>query len=163
MINTPSNVTKKFWDALSENNTEKAKEYSVKGTLDSTSVIKNAKINIIEISRKHRIDNEIAYVDTVVEVTKNGKKRKYEFETVVIKENNLWKVDFNQTQIEMIGYSLRQFEKSLKDVGKDMGEAIGEAMREMGKAVGDAMEDMANKTEEAIEKHRKKDLTENNK
>lgn len=159
----PHNAAERFWNAVSENNPEKAEEYSAKGTMDNTSLINNADVKIIEIADKHSLEKEDAYVPTKVEIVKEGQTRKYEFNTVVVRENEEWKVDFNRTQIEMIGYSIKQFEESLKNVGRDMGKAIGEAMKEMGKAMGEAMEDMANKTREAFEKNGEKERSNNEK
>lgn len=148
----PQNAAERFWKAVSENKMEKAEIFSANGTMENTSLINNADVKVIEITGKHSLEKENAYVPTKVQIIKDGQTRKYEFNTVVVKENGEWKVDFNRTQIEMIGYSIKQFEESLKNVGRDMGKAIGEAMKEMGKAMGEAMEDMADKTREAVEK-----------
>ncbi len=157
-INNPSKVANKFWNALSAKNFAQAKEYAVTGTMDDTSISEDAELKIIKIEKKARIENDLAYIPTKIEVVNNGEIKSYNFETVLTKENNLWKVDFVKTQTSMIGFSVEQFEKNLKEAGKEMGQAMGEAMKEMGKAMGDAMEEMAEKTQEALEKHKNKSI-----
>lgn len=157
-INNPSKVANNFWNALSSKNLEKAKEYAVAGTMDDTNISEEAEMKIISIAKQARVEDDLAYLPTTIEIINNNESKKYEFDTVLAKENNLWKVDFDKTQTSMIGFSVKQFEKSLKEVGKEMGEAMGEAMKEMGKAMGEAMEEMAEKTQEALEKHKNKGI-----
>lgn len=154
-INNPSSVADKFWKALSEKNLEKAKKHAVIGSIENTTLFNNSELQIVEIAKKARFENELAYVPVKIDLQKNGEKKSYEFDTVLTKENNLWKVDFDKTKTEMFGYSAEQFEKSIKKAGREMGEAIGQAVKEMGRAVGEAVEDMTEKTKDAIEKHRK--------
>ena len=126
---SPSKVADNFWKAVASKDVETAKELVVEGTLENTSFSKDAELEIVGIGKEANIENEIANVDTEINVTNKGKTRSYKFETVLAKVDNLWKVDFDKTMSSMIGFSIKQLEDSLKKAGKEMGEA-GKAMSE---------------------------------
>lgn len=146
--NTPSKVADNFWKAVASKDVEAAKELVVEGTMENTSFSKDAELEVVGIGKEADIENEIANVDTEINVTNKDKTRSYKFETVLVKEDNLWKVDFDKTMSSMIGFSMKQLEDSLKKAGKEMGEAVKEA----GRAMGEAIEQAVDKTKDAMEK-----------
>jgi len=137
-IDKPPEVAGKFWKSMAKHNIEEARKYAVEGSMENVTFLGNSKIEISNISDKADIMDNRAAVYTKLKITdKNGKARYYEFDTVLTRVDNLWKVDFDKTRTSIITYHMKDFGDSLKEMGR----ALGGAMEEMGKAMKDAFND----------------------
>lgn len=140
-VSTPEDVTRNFWNAIEKGDVEKAKKYAVPGSMDNESLTQNSTIELIAVSDKADVENDTARVATEIRMTTQDETGTYSFETVLVKTNDVWKVDYDKTVNSLMMSSIKEFGRELKQMGREMGKAIGEAMKEMGKAMEEALND----------------------
>ncbi|MDP1786195.1 MAG: hypothetical protein U1D41_15820 [Nitrosomonas sp.] len=95
-ILSPEQATKTFWTAMANGELESAKKYSTRET--QYLVIKQE--NLIGTSLETGvivINGPIAKVATVIALKNNENNKILSFDTVLLKENDVWKVDYRQT------------------------------------------------------------------
>lgn len=156
---SPEEVTNLFWQELAQGQVENAKKHV---TQDSQHLV-----NLQDIETHSTIKIGVAVIeesdaDATVETTITRNKRQVTFNTVLLKENDSWKVDYLQTQmnISMIPFGevakslqklgdtfAKQLEKQLPIIQKEM-ESLGDDLKnqidEFGRSLGKP--DMPNKS-----------------
>ncbi len=142
---TPEEVTTKFWQALAQGQLETAKTLAT----DSSQRL----VNIQEIDKLSAIKTGEVVANDInasVETTINRNNKPVTFNTVLLKEKDSWKVDYQQTHtniamvpFESIGKSLQklgdtftdQLEESVPLIEKEM-ESLGNELKEQIDAFG---------------------------
>ena len=128
----PRNIASAFWTASKDGDRELAKSYMAEGGTASISENKSGS-SVGDFSLgETTIDGDRATVETTV-VSTGEQEMELAFNTVLVQQDDGWKVDLDQTTDEMMK-SL--FGTTMGDFTKKMGEAMGDAM-------GDAMKGMA--------------------
>jgi hypothetical protein len=109
---TPEQVTTKFWQALAQSQLETAKNHA---TLSSQHLV-----NLEDIDKRSTIKTSEVIADEFnasVETTINRKNKPVTFKTVLLKEKDTWKVDFQQTHTNIAMVPFEGIAKSLKQLG----------------------------------------------
>lgn len=115
---SPDQVTRAFWNAVIDNDIEKAESYA---TADSHPLIASSAHNYTQFSSPETgrivIDGDNASVETVLKSeAPNIAPRTFMTELVV--ENEQWRVDFRHTQNNMAGLLFDGFIKGLQNLGE---------------------------------------------
>ncbi len=140
-VDSPVDVTRKFWNAVEDGDVQQAEKYALPGTMDEGSLADNSTVELIAVSEEATVQNDTARVGTEIRMTTEGETSKYNFDTVLVKKDDVWKVDYNKTVNSLMMSSIKEFGSELKQLGREMGKALGEAMKEMGKAMEEALND----------------------
>ena len=128
----PHAIASAFWTASKNGDMELAKSYMAEGGSASIDETKSGS-SVGDFSLgETTIDGDRATVETTV-VSTGEQEMELAFNTVLVQQDDGWKVDLDQTTDEMMK-SL--FGTTMGDFTKKMGEAMGDAM-------GDAMKGMA--------------------
>ncbi len=146
----PHDIASAFWTASKDGDMELAKSYMAEGGTASINENKSGS-SVGDFSLgETTIDGDRATVETTV-VSTGEQEMKLAFNTVLVEQDNGWKVDLDQTTDEMMkslfGTTMGDFAEKM---GQAMGEAMGEAMKgmaegmaeglkSMGKALGDSL------------------------
>ncbi|UCF06394.1 MAG: hypothetical protein JSV33_05015 [bacterium] len=129
-------VAGKFWDALEDQDLEKARSYCTKETAESLTLNEDTKDQDVSIEFGNvDITQECAQIETIMRSTSGDVENKIELTTVLVREDREWKVDVSQTMMSMFGG------------------AMGEMMESMSKTMEDAMEEMSEKMAEEMQKN----------
>jgi len=126
-LSTPEQVTLAFWQAMTEGDTGTAKKYATPET------------QYLVIQQQHLegaalqtgvilIDGVNATVATVMTLKASENKKVLSFETVLLKENDLWKVDYQRTLNNFLNLPFGDVFKSLHAIGETLNHAIGETL-----------------------------------
>lgn len=110
---SPEDVTLQFWQELAQGHLDNARS---KATKDSQPVV-----NIKEIDQHSPINIGEAVVEDVnayVTTTINRNNKPVTFETILLKEENGWKVDFQQTHTSIAMAPFEGIAKSLQEMGE---------------------------------------------
>jgi len=119
----PTDVTIMFWTALSENNWEKAKKYSVKG---SKALFDKNTRNIYLQTGTAVVNYDKASVETSINGVTASHGLSFKTYLVRIKENDTWKVDYAKT---ISGMNAKKFD-SLLHVFKKIGSTTKAKVKE---------------------------------
>ena len=136
---TPIEVAQNFWSAMEERDIEKARSFATEETAGSVKINDEAgdqEVDIVfgEVS----VEDDRAVVATTMVNAGDDSEMKIAMETVLVVENDMWKVDVDQTFMSLFGGA----------VGAMM-EQMGEAMKEgMSKSLED-LADIGGKVQEA--------------
>ncbi|MFK8068425.1 MAG: lipoprotein [Gammaproteobacteria bacterium] len=146
---TPMQVTQAFWTAVETKNIDQLKNYISEKSLRDEYKTEN----IIDVSNisfgKIVIDGKLAEVETNV-VVESDKPVTVPIDTLLVQENELWKVDYHATidsikntgQLSQIFQELKGFSDQLSKEFENSMEELDKAMPEIEKGISDFGEEM---------------------
>lgn len=115
---TPDQVTRSFWTALIDNDLTTAESYVTGDSVALLTAYPHEFSNITSLETgKMIIDGNHASVETTLK-SEDSSLTLRPFETALIIENELWRIDYRQTQQNMTGTVFDGFFKSLKNLGE---------------------------------------------
>ena len=120
---TPEEVTTAFWAALKKGDLEEAKRHA---TQPSQQLINKEEAKEYSDLRTGQIviNGQTASVET--HMTETG--RSFSFTTVLLKENNIWLVDFQQTLINVSAMPFNGLFRSLDKISEDLNKKLEQQM-----------------------------------
>lgn len=140
---SPEQVTVSFWQALAQGQQDRAEKQATQSSqhlvniqdIDQSSSIKTGAVIL---------EDNIARVETTI--LRN--KRSVTFNTALVKENESWKVDYLQTQMNITMVPLGDVFKSLQNLGNTFAKqvekqipAIQKEMENLGKDIKDQVDE----------------------
>lgn len=154
-VSTPEQVTTEFWEAMADGDLDSARKYVTR----DTQYLVNRQQNLEDATVKTEaalIDGSNATVATFMTLKNPESNNALSFDTVLLRENNQWKVDYQQTlnnlsilplgdifrSLRAIGETFNQelkqqiplFEKQIKSFSQELIRQLDEFRRQMEKA-----------------------------
>lgn len=155
----PEEITNRFWTALSANDISAAKQYVTQDSYTALNTmhgldLKHAKLQFGEI----RINGQNASVITdIIYQTDTGEKPNLRFKTFLLRKSGQWKVDYQQTLINIPGKALSDLFTNLQQLGKIFSRqlqqqlpAIEEQIEEFSKQLNEQIEEFNRELEKSI-------------
>jgi len=96
-ILSPEQTTTTFWKAMANGDLESARKYATRETQDHVVKQENIMGASLEKTGMIVIDGSNAKVATVIALKNSVSNKILSFDTVLLKENDAWKVDYRQT------------------------------------------------------------------
>ncbi len=115
-VSTPEHVTTEFWQAMADGDIDDARKYVTR----DTQYLVNKQQNLEDATVKTEsalINGSNATVATSMTIEKAGNNNILAFDTVLLKENDQWKVDYQQTLNNLSILPLGDIFKSLRALG----------------------------------------------
>jgi hypothetical protein len=147
---TPEEVTTKFWQALAQGQLDAAK---AEATVNSQHLV-----NLKDISQHSTIKTGVAVItelNATVETTINRNNKPVTFDTVLLKEQDRWKVDFQQTHTNIAMMPFDGIVKSLENLGdslaKELEQAVPQIEKEM-ESMGNALKNQLDEFGKSLKK-----------
>jgi hypothetical protein len=113
---TPEQVTLAFWEAMAQGDLESARKHATRETQHLVTKQQNLEDASIKTG-EGVIDGPNARVSTIMTLKKPESNKPLSFNTVLFKENNQWKVDYQQTLNNLSILPLGEFFKNLRAIG----------------------------------------------
>ncbi|NIM19873.1 MAG: hypothetical protein GTO51_06470 [Candidatus Latescibacteria bacterium] len=123
-------VAKAFWQALEDQDIEKARSYATKETAASLKPNDNEEDKDVDI-----VFGEVTFEDgkSIVETTMRASDDETSMDiplkTVLVKEEGEWKVDVNLTMMSMFGGAMGAMMDAMKEGFEEMGKAMADEMK----------------------------------
>jgi hypothetical protein len=115
-VSTPEQVTLTFWEAMAQGNLESARKHATQETqhlVTKQQNLEGASIKTGEVV----IDGPNATVSTSMTLKKPENNKHLSFNTVLLKEHDLWKVDYQQTLNNLSILPFGELFNSLRAIG----------------------------------------------
>ncbi|TAK62052.1 hypothetical protein [Methylobacter sp.] len=116
-VSTPEQVSTEFWEAMADGDLDSARKYATR----DTQYLVNKQQNLEDVTVKTEtalIDGSNATVATFMTLKKSEIDDVLSFDTVLLKENNQWKVDYQQTLNNLSILPLGDIFRSLRSIGE---------------------------------------------
>lgn len=116
-VSTPEQVTTEFWEAMADGDLDSARKYATR----ETQYLVNKQQNFENATVKTEtalIDGSNATVATFMMLKKSEIDDVLSFDTVLLKENDQWKVDYQQTLNNLSILPLGDIFRSLRAIGE---------------------------------------------
>ena len=139
---TPEEVTANFWQALAQSQIAIAKELATSNSRDL--------INLNDIDKHSYIKTGPVIVDDLyasVETTITRNSKPITFNTVLLIENDGWKVDFQQTHTNIAMVPFEGIAKSLQNIG----ETFTKQLEQTAPLIEKEMESLGNQLKQQID------------
>ncbi len=120
---TPEQVTTVFWEAMAEGNLDSARNYATQETQHLVAKQQNLEDATVKTGAI-LIDGFNATVATVMILKKPENNQDLSFDTVLLKENDLWKVDYQRTLNNFSSLPFGDFFKSLRAIGETLNKEL---------------------------------------
>jgi hypothetical protein len=121
----PEQVTTAFWEAMIQGNFDSAKKYSTQATQQLVVKQQNLEDAAVKTGAV-LIDGANATVSTVIMLKKPDNSKVLSFDTVLLKEHELWKVDYQRTLNNLLNLPFGDIFKSLQGIGKALNQELGQ-------------------------------------
>ncbi len=141
----PAEVATQFWDAVQDEDLDLAMEHASLMSSDLRDWAED--YEILEFTLGETLRNKkSAAVDTSV-LTKLGDfEMRPRFQTHLVREENLWKVDVDETQRDLakgvVAAVAGRVRGALAEGARELGSALEEGLRQLEEGMQDALEDM---------------------
>lgn len=116
-ISTPEQVTTEFWQAMADGDIDDARKYATRDTQYLVSKQQNLEDATVK-TETALINGSNATVATLMKFEKTENNNIWSFDTVLLKENDQWKVDYQQTLNNLSILPLGDIFKSLRVLGE---------------------------------------------
>lgn len=113
---SPTQTTTTFWKAMTEGDIESAREYATRETQSIVTIQPNLKGASLK-TEQVVIDGPNAKVETILTLREDENNKLLSFDTVLSKENDLWKVDYRQTTNSLSFLPFGEVFNSLRAIG----------------------------------------------
>lgn len=120
---TPEQVATAFWVAMAEGNLDSAREYATQETRHLVTKQQNLEEATVKTGAI-LIDGSNATVATVMTLKKPENNKELSFDTVLLKENDLWKVDYQRTLNNLSNLPFGDIFKSLRAIGETINKEL---------------------------------------
>ncbi len=116
---TPDTVTTAFWQAVISGNLQAAQGHVTKDSQSLLAADQGRKYSSVQIGAM-TLDGDSATV--VTQLSQNDKK--ISFNTALLKENDVWKVDYQQTRMNISIVPFQGIVNELQNIGETFGEQL---------------------------------------
>ncbi|MDH3732588.1 MAG: hypothetical protein OEU54_03600 [Gemmatimonadota bacterium] len=144
---SPSEVTRDFWNAARDGNQEMVEALSVNHFDDMDLDSDDTEIRSISIGSAE-IDGDEAEVETLLEGLAEDRELEIEFKTALVKRDGDWFVEMEETTGRLVGAVLGEMASEL---GEAISEGLAEAMEGFGEELAEGMEELSEALQEAAE------------
>ncbi|MDI1293128.1 MAG: DUF4878 domain-containing protein [Methylobacter sp.] len=120
---SPEQVTTAFWEAMAEGNLDSARKYATQETQHLVTKQQNLEDALVKTG-VILIDDFNATVATVMTLKKPENNKDLSFDTVLLKENDLWKVDYQRTLNNLSNLPFGDVFKSLRAIGETINKGL---------------------------------------
>lgn len=155
---TPESVTKQFWQAMAEGDTDRAKKLA---SADSQrGVSKHGQTEMTDLLFGDAvIDGGSARVPTAYQRSTANRDLVMKFDTVLVREDEQWKVEYDASMRSMLANSFNNLgtalQGNIEEMGDAVGEVVGEAMTEAAQEFNRALQDFAEEMQQVADDLRK--------
>ena len=131
-------VAKGFWDAMNAKDIQAVRLYVTKESANKlqakdTEAPANCKVTFGDI----KIEDNKTTIETAMQANDGTTEFNVQMQTILVKEEGLWKVDAEQTMMSMFGGAMGEM---MKGLGKALEEGFKKGFEEMGKSMAEGMQ-----------------------
>ena len=136
----PIDVAKKFWGALEDQDIEKARSYATEATAPSLKMNYRGEDEEIAVIFGEVTESDgQTLVETTVQTVKGQENTRVPMKTVLVKEDDRWKVDVAQTFMSPFGDAMG---KMMQGMMEAMQEGMNEMVESMQRKMQESMDEM---------------------
>ncbi len=131
-IRTPMQVSEHFWLGIKTKNIALVKKYSLADSIDETEDLSSLE-NVTSISfGKIIIDGDYSEIETTLTVSVNEKKVDIKLKTYLKNNNDVWKVDYQKTVLQLIvNQNMAEVFGDIEKMTAEVTEQIEESVKEI--------------------------------
>jgi len=148
----PIDVSEGFWRAVKDKDINAIEKYSAEDSLTGAELSENILPLDEIVLGKTVINGDAAWVDTMVTIS-GDKPYTLPIQTVLIRENKQWKVDYQATMKWISkGSSVYSVINGIKNMSKALAEELNQSMKDIQKAIPEIKEEVE-RIEETLMEH----------
>lgn len=144
---TPEQVTTEFWEAMVEGNLDSARKYATQETQQLVTKQQNMEDATLKTGVV-LIDGSNATVSTIITLKKPESNKVLSFETVLLKENDQWKVDYHRTLNNLSNLPFGDIFKSLRGIGETINKELEQQIPLFDKQIKSFSEELTRQLDE---------------
>ncbi len=123
-------IAKRFWDAINADDIQTARSYATKKSGDGLSLKERGTASSGKVSFGNvKIEDNRTAIETIIQASEGETELEFPIETILVKEDGQWKVDFDQTLMSMLGGAMGEMIEGLKKGFEEMGKSIAEGLQ----------------------------------
>jgi hypothetical protein len=138
----PESVAESFWDAVMKGDKATAQKFAAKNSVTEMELEPQqaGETRDVELGKAVEANGQMSIPTTLI--TKTGdQESRIPLNTILIREDGDWKVDWNQTMASMLGGMMGEMMKGMSEAMGTMAEEMGKSFEEMGKSFEESMQE----------------------
>lgn len=144
---TPEQVTTEFWEAMVEGNLDSARKYATQETQQLVTKQQNMEDATLKTGVV-LIDGSNATVSTIITLKKPEGNKVLSFDTVLLKENDQWKIDYHRTLNNLSNLPFGDIFKSLRGIGETINKELEQQIPLFDKQIKSFSEELTRQLDE---------------
>jgi hypothetical protein len=144
---TPEQVTTEFWEAMVEGNLDSARKYATQETQQLVTKQQNMEDATLKTGVV-LIDGSNATVSTIITLKKPEGNKVLSFDTVLLKENDQWKIDYHRTLNNLSNLPFGDIFKSLREIGETINKELEQQIPLFDKQIKSFSEELTRQLDE---------------
>lgn len=144
---TPEQVTTEFWEAMVEGDLDSARKYATQETQQLVTKQQNMEDATLKTGVV-LIDGSNATVSTIITLKKPESNKVLSFDTVLLKENDQWKVDYHRTLNNLSNLPFGDIFKSLRGIGETINKELEQQIPLFDKQIKSFSEELTRQLDE---------------
>lgn len=137
-VEVPLAVAKGFWDAMNAKDIQAVRLHATRESGDKlqmkdTDTTGNGTVTFGEV----KMEDNKATIETALQTHNGTTTPEIPMQTILVKEDGLWKVDAEQTMMSVFGGAMGEM---IQGLGKAMEEGLGKGMEEVGRSMAEGMQ-----------------------
>ncbi len=148
---TPLQVSEHFWLGIQTKNVALVKKYSLVNSIDESVDLARFENITAATFGKIIIDGAVAQVETKVMMSSNGKNRKITLNTYLENSNEVWKVNYRKTVLQLVvNQNMAEAFGDIEKITEEITEQIEESVEEIKEKVIPEIESKIEQTEKEV-------------
>jgi hypothetical protein len=144
---SPEQVTAAFWEAMADGNVDTARTYATQETQYLVTKQQNLEGATVKTG-SILIDGANATVATAMTLKKSESNKDLFFDTVLLKENDLWKIDYQRTLNNLLNLPFGDIFKSLRAIGETLNKELEQQIPLLEKQIKSFSEELIRQLDE---------------
>jgi len=127
--NDPQAVAEKFWNAMANRDIETARSHATRASRESLNIDEDNEGEIqVTFGEMTEQEGEVSIATTMTQ-SADGKEQRLPMQTVLVREDDAWKVDASRTMFSALGGAMGQMMDAMKQGMQDLGKAFQDGMK----------------------------------
>lgn len=143
---SPLQVAEAFWQATLKGDIHKAKQFMTPDSREDLEITLHTEHDRVEFG-EIQIQNNSAEIKTFIHAQKNNQAVSYRLNTILVNQNNQWKVDYTATRRSMLGSEL---EDAFEDLTEKLQETFNDGMIQMGESLKQGIEEFERELDKSL-------------
>lgn len=135
-------VARDFWAAMMDGDKAAAQRHATQNSIAELELepAQAGERRAVEFGSAEEVNGQVSIPTTLITRREGAPEERVPLHTILVREAEAWKVDWNQTLASMLGGMMGEMMRTMTEAMKGAAEEMGKSFEQMGKSFEEAMQ-----------------------